>query len=228
MQYIAEHGKTAEAMELFRANGEISDDDRRAFVNELLASKRFKEAYEVWSLGRRTSDGERAGLNTITDGSFENEILPDEPGFGWQLNRLVGKIGADLDTAMPHDSAHSLRLDFSGDATPSKPIIAQLVLVEPRTTYRLSFAARAEQLITGGPPTVVVTDASSADGRTIAQSTPLASGTAGWHDYTVEFTSREDTAAIVISVQRQNCTSDPCPIFGRAWFDSFSLQKLQR
>jgi hypothetical protein len=228
VRFIAEHGKTREAMELFRATGEISNDDRRAILNELLAGKRFKEAYEVWSPGRRTNEGESPGVNTITDGSFENEILPDEPGFGWQLDPRVGKIVADLDTALPDDSAHSLRLDFSGDATPSKPIISQLVLVEPRTTYRLSFAARAEQLITGGPPIVVVTDASSADGRTIAQSTPLQSGTVGWRDNTIEFTSREDTAAIVISVQRQNCTSDPCPIFGRAWFDSFSLQKIQR
>jgi hypothetical protein len=226
MRFIAEHGKTGEAMELFRATGEIPDDDRSAFLNELLASKRFKEAYEVWSLGR-TSEGKSGGVNTITDGSFEGEILADEPGFGWQLDTLVEKIGAVLDTALPHDSAHSLRLDFSGNATTSKRIITQLVLVEPRTTYRLSFAARAEQLITGGPPTVVVTDASSPDGRTIAQSTPLSTGTVGWRDYTIEFTSREDTAAIVISVQRQNCTSDPCPIFGHAWFDSFSLQKVQ-
>jgi hypothetical protein len=92
----------------------------------------------------------------------------------------------------------------------------------------LSFAARTEKLVTGGPPIVFVSDASSSDGRALAQSMPLPTGTSGWQDYTVEFTTSDTTGAVVISVQRQNCPGDQCPIFGSLWFDSFTLQKSSR
>ena len=75
---------------------------------------------------------------------------------------------------------------------------------------------------------VFVTDARGKDGNALALSPPLPTGTKGWQDYAVEFTSGETTGAVVIGVQRQNCPSDQCPIFGSVWFDSFSLQKSQR
>ena len=219
-RFIARQGRTDEAMQLFRAAGEIPDGARLAFLSELLDAKRFKEAYEVWASGRKPSD-----LDAITDGSFESQIIPDDPGFGWQLARRVPAISVSLDTDRPHAGTHSLLLRFGGDAQPSTRIIKQLVLVSPQTRYRLSFAARTEKLVTGGPPVVFVTDASNSDGRALAQSLPLPTGTSEWRDYTVEFTTKDTPGAVVIGVQRQNCTSDPCPIFGSVWFDSFSLHK---
>jgi len=74
-RFIAKQGKTTEAMQLFRAAGEIPDGDRVAFLSELLEAKQFREAYEVWSSGRKPNDlGPGGGLDAITDGS-----LPDIP-----------------------------------------------------------------------------------------------------------------------------------------------------
>ncbi len=228
-RFSVKQGKTAEAMQLFRAAGEIPDGDRVAFLRELLDAERFKEAYEVWSSGRKPNDlGPGGGLDAITDGSFESRIIPDDPGFGWQLAPRVPAISVSLDTDEPHADTHSLLLRFGGDTQASTRIIKQLVLVSPQTRYRLSFAARIEKLVTGGPPLVFVTDARSKDGNALAQSLPLPTGTKGWQDYTVEFTTSDTTSAVVMGVQRQNCPSDQCPIFGSVWFDSFSLQKSQR
>jgi len=228
-RFIAKQGRTDEAMQLLRTAGEVPDTARLTFLRELLDANRFKEAYEVWSSRRKSTDpGPGGGLDAITDGSFESRIIPDDPGFGWQLAPRVSAISVSLDTDEPHAGSHSLLLRFGGDAQASTRIIKQLVLVSPQARYRLSFAARTEKLITGGPPVVFVTDARSKDGNVLAQSLPLPTGSSGWRDYTVEFTTSDTTGAVVIGVQRQNCPSDECPIFGSVWFDSFSLQKSQR
>lgn len=226
-QFIAEHGQTDEAMQLFREAGEIPDSDRRSLLTVLLNAKRFTESYEVWSGARNTSGSERGGgTGAVTDGGFEGRIVRDDPGFGWQVARHPQAVSVSLDTDRPRAGAHSLLLRFDGDSNPSAQVITQLVLVAPKTRYRLSFAARTEEVVTGGPPVVIVTDASSSDGRTLAQSAALPQGTSVWRDYTVEFTTRDATEGVVIAIQRQHCTGGPCPIFGRVWFDAFSLQRL--
>src|SRR2546425_480611 len=92
-RFIAKQGKMDEAMQLFRAAGEIPDGARLAFLSELLEANRFKEAYEVWSSGRKPADpGPGGGLDAITDGSFESRIIPNDPGFGWQLAARVPGI----------------------------------------------------------------------------------------------------------------------------------------
>ena len=225
-RFISEHGKTNEAIQLFRAAGEVPDDARLSFLTQLLAAKRFKEAYEVWSSGQKTSDGERGGgINTITDGSFESQIISSKPGFGWQLAQRDRALSVSLEVDRTHTGAHSLLLRFDGDATTAERIVSQIVLVQPRARYRLSFAARTEQLVTGGPLVIVVTDASRTEEGALAQSL-VQVGTSEWRDYSVEFSTTAATEGIVISIQRQHCTSEQCPIFGSVWFDSFSLRKL--
>ena len=224
-RFVARQGKVDEAMQLFRAASQISDAARFAFLRELLEAKQFKGAYEVWSSGPEQAVSIH-GPATVTDGSFESQISPEDPGFGWQLALQVPEISISLDADSPRAGAHSLQVRFSGNAQASTQIVKQLVLVSPQTRYRLSFATRSEKLVTGGPPFVSVTDAGSNDGNPLAQSQLVATGTADWRDYTVEFTTKDTTNAIEIGVQRQSCTSDPCPIFGSIWLDAFSLQKL--
>ena len=216
-----------EAIQLFRAAGEIPDDARLSFLTELLAARRFKEAYEVWSSGQKTSDSKtNGGINTITDGSFETQVISSKPGFGWRLATRARALSVSLDVDRPHTGAHSLLLRFGGDATPSERIVSQLVLVEPGTRYRLSFAGLTERLVTGGPPVVVVTDAGSTEARPLAESLPLPVGTSEWRNYSVEFSTTATTEAIVVAIQRQHCTSEQCPVFGSVWFDAFFEEAL--
>jgi hypothetical protein len=54
----------------------------------------------------------------------------------------------------------------------------------------------------------------------------LSPGTTGWQESSIDFDAG-NTSAVTINIQRQVCASNPCPIVGRAWFDSFSLKRLQ-
>src|SRR5438876_6073979 len=213
------HGKTAEAMRLFRQIGDLSEQDRREFVIGLLDARQFAEAYEVWSNGKAPP----AGL--ITNGSFEGRISKEEQEFGWQFSRAVSdETRFSRDTSVPRDGQYSLRLDFGGDVDASINLVSTLVVVQSNSRYRLTFAARSQDLATGGLPIIGINDASN-DNRTLAESSPLPQGTSDWQNYSVEFSTSGMTDAVYVNMRRKVCSAG-CPITGHLWVDNFVLQKL--
>jgi tetratricopeptide (TPR) repeat protein len=226
--FFARKGEPAAALNLYRAAGTLTDQDRQTLIQELLSAKGYAEAYEVWAAGAASSNdkAQPGGLSQITNGSFEGQLKLDETGFGWQFVRGVSTLKFSLDTIEPRAGAHSLRLDWSGDSPPAAPVTSQLVIVEPTTRYRLTFAARTQEIVSGALPLVAVVDKSSTDNRSLAQSKPLAKGSSNWQDYSLDFTTGNETRAVLIGLQRETCASESCPIFGKLWLDNFSLQKL--
>lgn len=216
---FARKGRPDLALAHFRAAGEVDKDDRRRFLKELLAARQFAAAYEVWA-------GVREGAGVFTEPGFEGRVNISELGFGWRQERAFEGVTLSVDTQSPNSGARSLLVEWGGHASPGVNVISQLVLVEPGARYRLVFHARTESVKTGGPPVVVVTDASAEDARVLAESKPLPQGTNAWQEYSVEFASTPKTEAVLVSLRRQNCDANPCPMFGRVWLDDFSLRKL--
>jgi hypothetical protein len=160
----------------------------------------------------------------MVDPGFEKESDLNEPGFGWRLGESREGFQLSLDTTNPKEGRTSLKIEFKGASNPASPFVSQLVLVDRQARYQLHFAIRAEGIISGGLPQVVVIDANAKN--ILGQSEELAKATDAWRDYNVEFTALELTDAVQILVQRKSCAMSPCPIFGRLWLDDFSLQKL--
>ncbi|HEX8709856.1 MAG TPA: tetratricopeptide repeat protein [Pyrinomonadaceae bacterium] len=244
-KFFVRHGATVEAMTLFRAAGGLPEQERRAVLTELLNAGRFEEAYEVWRGGSGAAQGARADGHisltgggslidggslieggSLTDGGFEGRLSRDEPGFGWQPAPDAEHLHLSLDTTGPRSGAHSLRIEFKGDADPNRAIISQLVLAAPNARYRLRFAARTHELVTGGPPLITVSGRSSKESRLLALSAPLSGERAGWQEYAFEFRTGEATRAVLFELKRQNCGPAPCPIFGQLWLDDFALERL--
>lgn len=223
--FFAGHSKAGEAVDHFRAAGDLPQEQRHTLINELLARKNFAEAYAVWSGGRQVPPG----LAAMFNGGFEEPIALDDPGFGWQVGSNPPSVRTTLDPASPQAGIYSLRIDWNGDSDPTTPIISQLVLVEPNSHYRLSFAVRTEELLTIGLPMVTVTDAGARDGSSpslIAQSKTFPRGTNGWQDYGLDFSTGEGIHAIMIAIRREPCASAPCAAIGHVWVDDFVLGKL--
>lgn len=225
-RFLAGRGATVEAVEQFRAAGQAtSEADRREMTKALLAARSFAEAYVVWAEGH-PEEGRAPG--EIADGGFEQTLRRDDPGFVWQFASDAGDaFKLSLDPVAPRAGGRSLRLDFNGNSAPGTELIAQLVLAAPGAHYRLSFSARTEELVTGGPLLLSVLSAGAKADAPLAQSAPLPAGTSAWRDFTVEFTTPADARALRVVVSRQACASGGvCPVFGRAWLDEFKLERL--
>ncbi|MBD0370066.1 MAG: carbohydrate binding domain-containing protein [Pyrinomonadaceae bacterium] len=220
--FFIKHGKTVEGLVQFRAAGQVSDEERRSLLQELLSANRFQEAYEIWSASRNVKTAEGSGL---VDGGFEDPKGFDQPGFGWQRGLDVQGVAVSLDVNGTHSGKYSLRLNYRGDSNVNAYAISQLVVVEPNSRYRLRFSAKTQDVVTAGAPLVVVSDAGD-KAQQLAQSEALSKNTDGWRDYAVEFATGKETNAVRISVQRQACTGQPCPIFGSLWLDDFILEKF--
>jgi hypothetical protein len=224
--FFAKHGRAGEAIAQFRAAGAVSTEQRRALLADLLAAKSFTEAYRVWSSDRPAKgDASLRAIAAMANTGFDEPIAIDESGFGWKLSKDLRAVRISLDTSKPYNGTYSLRIDWSGESDPSTPVISQLVLVEPKTRYRLSFAARTQELLTIGLPYVMVADAGDDKKAVLAQSKTLTQGTGGWQDYLTEFTTAESTSAVIISIRRVTCATPQCAALGHAWFDNFSLTR---
>lgn len=202
----------------------LSAEDRASLTAALVATGKFSEAFEVWAAGVGAPDAADANRETIFDGGFEGTIDANEQGFGWKPTQATGTVSILLDSNLAQSGKRCLRLDYSGGFDPAVAVISQLVIVAPHTRYRLSFSARTEDLKSAALPVVAVKHADGSQGIQ-SQSLPLVDTAGSWREFAIEFET-EDVTAITINIQRQACSSNPCPIFGRAWFDSFSLRRM--
>ncbi|MCU1265037.1 MAG: hypothetical protein JWM21_1355 [Acidobacteria bacterium] len=220
--FFARHGQADAAVAQFFAAGSVSVENRRDIIKELLSSRSIAQAYDLWS-GKNGVPPPVRG--SIFDGGFEGSLNRDETGFGWRLLAAQSNLSLSLDGSQPQSGGRSLRIDFSGHGIPLAEIVSQLIPVDPAVRYKLNFAARTHEIVTGGPPLVMVKDANSQ--ALLGHSCTLPGGTTGWQIFSVEFSTGASTQAIVVSLQREECTTSPCPIFGSLYLDSFSLERLK-
>jgi Tfp pilus assembly protein PilF len=221
---FAMRGAVDEAMRLFRSteNSIQTKRERENLLAELMKAKHYYEAWEVWAVGRniKASSGKN-GIGTITDGSFEQEISATETNFGWRINPEKPTVSVVVDAQERYADAASLQIRWEGKSSPSAYTVAQLVLVEPGKHYRLSFAARAKDLVTGGLPEVVVL--SDYEGQLLATAA-IPQGTSSWQQYSIDFSAPAASHSVLVVIRRKGCAVMPCPVFGTVWFDAFSLR----
>lgn len=215
-RFFARRGRPAEAVEQFRAAGRVEAGERQSLVEELVNARAYREAHAVWS----GADGAAA----LADGGFEGGAgAAPAGGFGWQFARDLEGVRASLDVTGPRQGSRSLLVEFAGAPGADARLAAQLAFVEPGARHRLTFAARASSLVTGGPVAVFVFDAAK-EGRALAVARPLPRD-GDWEEYAVEFDAPAEGGVRVV-VRRQPCPAAPCPVYGRAWFDDFQIIKL--
>ena len=217
-RFFAPRGKTTEALQQFRKiSTTVTEDARADLVRTMIQSKAYAEAFQIWNAGAGNSNGD-----AIHDGGFEQDLILDQNEFGWQAPKYDNVIFA-LDVNGPHSGARSLRITFEGydNAT---PVLSQLVLVKSDRNYHVSFAVRTKDLVTGGLPLLKVVDASS--GQVLGTSQNFQTTMNEWTPASVNFKTGSSTSAVALRVERNACSSSPCPIFGHVWLDSFAIDQV--
>lgn len=210
-RFLARHGKAFETLEHIRQlrtpiPGEVRDD----LIHSLIQHKAYPEAYEIWG-------SDNAEISAVKNGSFEGDLVLENPGFGWQAAKVPG-VSFALDVNQPHTGSRSLRISFDGYESQEQAIVSQLVLVKSNHTYHLMFSWRTRDLVTGGLPVITVSDA--ATGQAIARSETIQPEAKEWTSVRLEFETFKSSKAVSIRLQRNKCSSSPCPVFGQVWLDS--------
>ena len=203
------------------------------FITALVRIPRFHDALSAWN-DLESTPGDRAEMNKITDGSFE-EIIGYRPEtiFGWQVKNPP-QVQIGIDPNVSHSGSRSLRLVFQVRSQLDAMLTSQLVPVEKDTNYDFECYVKTAKLQTGGPTVVQIIDANS--GALIAASDGAPTGDSDWSRIGLTFKTSEKTEAITVKIVRAPCgdanadaNADAkaaiCPIFGTVWYDDFNLNR---
>lgn len=220
-RFLARKGRGPEALNQFRvAPANFSDPMKKDLVRQLMDHHAYVEAFEIWKsfVGAHVED-----LPTVYDGGFEGSLAFDEVGFGWSVSRAQAKISMSLDTVERQSGKQSLRIVFGGESNPASPVVSQTLPVESEKRYRVSFAIKSHDVVSGGLPFISVKDAMN--NTLLGKSEPIRPGSSEWQTIVFEFAAPKDAQAVLLSLERNPCESSPCPIFGVVWLDGFSISK---
>jgi tetratricopeptide (TPR) repeat protein len=217
---LAREHRFPDAVRQFALSGRNNTEIASELVQELLSRGGYAEAYEVW----KTTAPAGSDLNSlIYDGGFEGPLLKDERAFGWRVTANLKGARVMPDATDRQSGATSLLIEFEGELN-SATLLSQLVIVKPATRYQISFATKAKNIVSGGPPIVNVIDASGQ--QLLAKSEALNKDFGSWRLISFEFTTDDNMRAVMINLGRESCTTATCPIFGSLSLDSFSLTPL--
>jgi len=197
-----------------------------ALIKALANIKRFQAALEV-ARDLAAQDNAVPVPNQVFNGGFELAAGSSVAGvFAWEITSLP-QAQAAIDSGQYHGGGRSLRLVFKSTTTLALNTVAQLIVVEPHTQYRLEYYARTEDLRSAGTPFFQIIDES--DGAVLGASTAISAGTTSWQPVIIEFATKAKTEGVRLRINRAACGEDPvCPIFGTVWYDDFNLQRAGR
>ena len=216
IRFFARNGKGKEVSDQFRKiMAPISAEEGDQIARLLFNAKAFKEAFDL----RRNCETREP---SVFNGGFEDPLVFNDSGFDWiiapqQRNRLA------IDVSEKLSGAKSLQINLDNSWAPGTTLLSQTFIVKPASSYRLSFAVKTKDLVTGGPPLLFINDATN--DQLLARSENFPTATTAWTKLNVDFTTLPTSQAAVIRLQRSNCDSSPCPIFGTLWLDEFSVEQ---
>ena len=218
IRYLARNGKGREVVDqIAKLTQPPSAELQNELARLLLAAKRYREAFDLW---RALNHNTQLPIN----GGFEEPFATNDAGFGWII-AADQKNRAAIDISEKFSGAKSLQINFDGAWTPGTPLLCQTIVVDPNKSYRLSFAVRTKDLVTGGPPVILVIDANT--NQILGRSENLPTATAPWRTLNLNFNTTSTSQAVIIRLQRNNCDSSPCPIFGTLWLDEFHIEQTE-
>jgi tetratricopeptide (TPR) repeat protein len=222
-RYYALHGRANDAIRFASPLESLTESEKSQLLNDLIIKRHYTAAKAVW----KAAEGARfkSGDALIADGSFEYPLLKDERYFGWKLGAGRATFAVDLDTVKPREGKSSLRVRYSGE-TAIDGIVYQTVPISANTAYRISFAAKVEELVSGGLPVLYIVGIDGAKRETLGK-LPLLSGTADWRNFHLDFQTGK-FEAVSVELQRNGCDTAQCPIFGNLWLDAFELKPISR
>lgn len=214
IRYLAGKGKGKETLaQIQPLTTPLSTEQNNELARLLFGAKSFREASTLM----------HAKASSFVNGGFEEPFVLNDVTFGWivapeQKNRLA------IDVSEKVEGEKSLQVNFSGEWAQGAAFLSQTLILEPEKTYRVSFAVKTRDLVTGGPPFISVRDATN--NELLAKSENFPTATNPWATLNFEFTTQANSQAAIVRLERNNCDTT-CPIFGTVWLDQFLIEQTK-
>jgi len=217
IRLLARNGKGKEVVDQLRSMSiPLSAEKQNEVVRLLFTAKAYREAFDLWRVSNPTN-------SILINGSFEEPVAFNDSGLGWII-APDQKRQAAIDVSEKLSGTKSLLVKFDDTWSPNTPLLSQTIVVDADRTYRLSFAVKTKDLVSGGPLVIRVKDASN--DQLLGQSENFPSATSPWRVLNFNFTTTATSQAVIIRLQR-NCEMSPCPIFGTLWLDEFHVEQTE-
>ena len=214
-RFLARKGRGIEVVDQIRLlDTRLSDENRDELLRLLNASRSSNGIVGLLTEAKKVEE--------ILNGGFEDAVYTNGSPSGWIASRVRTNLRLAFDVSERYSGHRSMQVSFDGEWPAGEQLLSQTIILKRDVAYRLTFAVKTKDLVTGGPPRIVLTDATNA--QILAKSDPFPSPNASWQMVSVDFKPQSET--VVVSLGRDNCNSSQCPIFGVVWLDDFSLQKL--
>lgn len=222
--YFLDRALMTEATRAFLLSDELGVEEKNTVIRFLKEKRRYALAREVW-LSRKRSDGDTVDERApLYDGGFELLTHSDPAGFGWQIDTELPYVSVARSQGGAYSGRVALNIRFAGNVELQRPVVSQLAHVEPGKAYRLTFYFRVRELVSAGLPRLVVTNAET--NEILAQSGPIYDPGGEWVARSIPFKAPE-SPVVLVSVQRPECSANPCPIFGELSIDEFSIDAIE-
>jgi tetratricopeptide (TPR) repeat protein len=215
IRYLAGNGKGKEALDqIHLLTTPLSSENNHEFARLLFAAKSFREAFAL----SHSSDSRSA---KFVNGGFEEALPLNDVTFGW-IVAPEHKNHLAIDVSEKLEGAKSLQIRLDANWALGTAVLYQTLILEPEKSYRVSFAVKTKDLVTGGPPFIAVRDATN--NQLLGKSEDLPTATHPWLSLNFEFTTQTNSQAAIVRLERNNCDAT-CPIFGTLWLDQFRIEQ---
>ena len=225
-------GKVDEGLSIWRDVTAPGLGDTQRFVESLTQAGKFASAYEIWkSASLRHGGAEATALDwpepdansMMAEGDFEDNfrLNSNVAFFAWHIAPSQS-MRAYLERKDPYEGKQCLRFSFNMDGNTPITLGTQTVPVKPGRRYCLSFYVKTDGLESLSTPYVEIFDSADPK-RAHVETRHFPTRSNRWAKYGITIAATELTEALTIRLQRQPCTTPPCPIEGRIWFDHFRL-----
>jgi hypothetical protein len=250
-RFLADQRRPAEAAEVFSG---VDPALRRAsaetgpFIDLLISNGTPALARSVWANTIGVDPGQAP---TVWNGGFESAPSARPSRFEW-LFRDTKYAQISIDDHGAHSGSRCLKVAFTGlDTTRLDGEIAQSIVLNPSTAYRLSFYVKTDGLVTPEGPRITV---SLSEFNWQTASAPIPAGSSDWRLVSLDFTTpaqpanglaiearspaagttalttpneRERSMLVLISVIRKPAFSYDEPTRGTMWFDDFMITEAK-
>jgi tetratricopeptide (TPR) repeat protein len=239
---LAEHDDLDQSLEIWRRLPVRESVSYRRIVIQLLkklrSRGRFTAAREVWNSVESwaRSDGGLAVANyqpnLIINGGFErapvSERIPelnDPPaGFDWVIGRHP-EVRARRAEMEKHGGAQALHLSFAAAMRSEYRGISQIVAVEPRQSYRLSFFVKTRNVPQSPDEVSFIEISDPLRPAQFAVRAVVPGGSSDWREQAINFTTPADTYGINLTVCSPRLSLVDHTRIAELWFDDFKMEK---